>query len=270
LPLGDYLAPGFILPYAASSGCYWNKCAFCPEQAEQNPYTSLAADQVLDDIAALKQQTGPALIHFLDNAVSPALLKALASRPPDIPWYGFVRAHPALADVAYCRALRRSGCVLLKIGLESGNQDVLDAMHKGIELTMVARVLIALQAAGIETYVYLLFGTPSESITQARQTLDFVAGHADAITYLNLAVFNMPICSPEAGGLALADFSEGDLSLYTDFVHPLGWDRQSIRRFLDREFRRHPAVTSILQRDPPFFTSNHAPFFARPPVHSIP
>jgi hypothetical protein len=32
--------------------------------------------------------------------------------------------------------------------------------------------------------------------------------------------------------------------------------------FLDREFRRHPAVADILRRTPKHFTSNHAPFFS--------
>ncbi|MDH3329318.1 MAG: radical SAM protein, partial [Desulfobulbaceae bacterium] len=261
LPLGDYLAPGFILPYAASSGCYWNKCSFCPEKAEKNPYTSSSTDRVLNDIDLLKQRTNPSMLHFLDNAISPALLRSLASTPPDLDWYGFARVHHALADVDFCRALRKSGCVMLKLGLESGNQDILDSMNKGIDLDMVAQALAALRSAGIGTYVYLLFGTPSESIVQARDTLDFVVDHTDAITYLNLAIFNMPICSPEADTLEVSGFFEGDLSLYTDFFHPHGWNRKAIRRFLDHEFKRHPAVASILRRDPPYFTSNHAPFF---------
>ena len=58
-------------------------------------------------------------------------------------------------------------------------------------------------------------------------------------------------------------FYDGDLSLYTDFVHPKGWNRGLVRNFLDREFKRHPAVAAILRRDPPLFTSNHAPFFVR-------
>ena len=261
LALGDYLAPGFILPYPASSGCYWNKCSFCPEQAEKTPYTVTPTACVLKDIDLLAQHTGPALLHFLDNAISPGLLKALASKPQHVPWYGFARIHSALADAEYCRALRRSGCAMLKLGLESGNQDVLDAMQKGIDLDMVSRALTALKSAGIGTYVYLLFGTPAESITEARDTLHFTAVHADAITFLNLAIFNMPVCSPEAGSLEVSLFSEGDLSLYTDFVHPRAWNRQAVRRFLDREFKRHPAVAPILRRDPPHFTSNHAPFF---------
>jgi hypothetical protein len=263
IPLEDYLSPGFVLPYAASSGCYWNKCSFCPEKAEENPYASAATDRVLDDIYILRQQTSPALLHFLDNAISPALLKALTERPPGVHWYGFARVHSALTDIDFCRALRKSGCVMLKLGLESGNQDVLDAMNKGIDLGMAAQVLMTLRRAGIRTYVYLLFGTPSESIVQARHTLDFVGEHADAITFLNLAIFNMPICSPEAGTLEVSNFSEGDLSLYTNFVHPHGWHRKAIRRFLDQGFKRHPAVAAILRRDPPHFTSNHAPFFTK-------
>ena len=262
LELKDYLAPGFILPYSASSGCYWNKCSFCPEKAEKNPYTALSPERVLADIDPLVQQTKPVMLHFLDNAISPALLRTLALRPLSMDWYGFARVQPALADIDFCRALHRSGCVMLKLGLESGNQDVLDSMNKGIDLDMAAAVLTALKKAGIGTYVYLLFGTPGESIIEARQTLDFVIRHADAMTFLNLAIFNMPISSPEAATLEVSRFSEGDLSLYTYFVHPHGWDRQSIRRFLDREFKRHPTVAAILHRDPPHFTSNHAPFFA--------
>jgi len=261
LPLEDYLAPGFILPYAASSGCYWNKCSFCPEKAERNPYTAPPPGRVLQDINDLALETNPVMVHFLDNAISPALLKALAAMPLHIDWYGFARIQPLFTDADYCRALKRSGCVMLKLGLESGSQDILDSMHKGIDLAMVSDVLTALKNAGIGTYVYLLFGTPAESIAEARQTLDFVARHADTITFLNLAIFNMPVCSPEAETLQVSSFSEGDLSLYNDFVHPHGWDRQAIRRFLDREFKRHPAVAAILRRDPPHFTSNHAPFF---------
>ncbi|MFA6464551.1 MAG: cobalamin B12-binding domain-containing protein, partial [Desulfurivibrionaceae bacterium] len=69
LPLTGYLAPGLILPYAASSGCYWNKCLFCPEKAEGNPYQQIPPATVLADIASLKaaiQPSQPALLHFLD------------------------------------------------------------------------------------------------------------------------------------------------------------------------------------------------------------
>ena len=264
LPLAEYLAPGLILPYAASSGCYWNRCLFCPEKAEGNPYLQIPPATVLADLASLKaaiQPIQPALLHFLDNAVSPSLMQALAAEPPGLDWYGFARITPLLADGDFCHALRRSGCRMLKLGLESGDQSVLDAMNKGQDLDLIAKTLQALAEAGIATYIYLLFGTPSESLAEARRTLDFVVRHHSAITFLNLAVFNMPIGSPEAPFVARSEFYGGDLSLYTDFEHPKGWSRKEIRRFLDQEFKRHPAIAPILLRDPPIFTSNHAAFF---------
>ncbi len=261
LPLDDYLAPGLILPYAASSGCYWNKCSFCPEKAEDNPYKQVPPQQVLADLAELITRHRPRLLHFLDNAISPALMRALADEPPGVDWYGFARVAPLLADVDFCKRLRQSGCLMLKLGLESGDQGVLDNMEKGIDLDLVSQVMDALNEAGIATYVYLLFGTPSESIDEARKTLEFVRHHQDAITFLNLAIFNMPVCGPDASTLAVHDFYDGDLPLYTDFSHPRGWNRKEIRRFLDQEFKRDPVVAQIIRRDPPVFTSNHAAFF---------
>ncbi|MDH4027789.1 MAG: radical SAM protein, partial [Nitrospirota bacterium] len=82
------------------------------------------------------------------------------------------------------------------------------------------------------------------------------------IGFLNVALFNMPVCGPEAAEFRTGSFYEGDLSLYTDFTHPGGWDRKRVRQFLDNEFKKHPAVSEILRKDPPVFTSNHAPFFA--------
>jgi hypothetical protein len=261
LPRNAYLAPGFILPYAASSGCYWSKCSFCPETAEENPYLPVSTGKVLEDIRQLSAETSPVLLHFLDNAISPALLRAIVEDSPGIPWYGFARINTALTDPDFCRNLRKSGCKMLKLGIESGDQGVLDTMEKGIDLDLVSKALTTLKAAGIATYIYLLFGTPAESLTEARKTLAFVARHHAAITFLNLAVFNMPVCSSEATILQVDGFYEGDLSLYTNFVHPHGWDRKEVRRFLDLEFRRHPLIAPILRNDPPLFTSNHAPFF---------
>ena len=259
-PWDAYFSPGRILPYSASAGCWWRKCAFCPETAEQNGYAPTPPSQVIDDLRALAEHQ-PALIHFLDNALSPALLKRLADEPPPAPWYGYVRFTDDLLDLNFVRKLRRSGCVTLKLGLESGDQSVLDGMQKGIELAQVSAVLNNLKRAGIAAYVYLLFGTPWEGETEARRTLQFVADHADCINWLNAAIFNLPAHSDEAQRRATRSFYEGDLTLYHDFDHPQGWSRAKVRHFLQNEFCRHPAIRPILLANPPAFTSNHAPFF---------
>lgn len=261
LPVNDYLAPGLILPFRSSIGCYWGKCSFCPEKAEGTSYVPIPPKRAAMELHNLVALMGPALIHLVDNAISPALMQAMCDKPPGAPWYGFARITPHLKDPDFCIALKQSGCVMLKLGLESGDQGVLDALHKGIDLKTASLALQALKKAGIATYIYLLFGTPAETRLEAQHTLDFVADHAKEIRFLNTAIFNLPINSPEATGLETAGFYEADLSLYTDFRHPHGWSRRSIRQFLDMEFRRHPAIRPILNNHPPLFTSNHAPFF---------
>jgi len=261
-PIKNYFAPGPILPYSTSSGCYWNRCSFCPERAEGNPYDAIPADKVIDDLLHLVDKHKPVLIHLLDNAISPSLMKAISERPPGAPWYGFARITRHLIDPDFCLALKQSGCVMLKLGLESGDQTVLDSMEKGINLEEASLALKNLRKAGISTYVYLLFGTPPEGLAEARKTLEFVVKHQDCIGFLNLAIFNMPIYGPEVEQMETKTFYEGDLSLYTSFDHPKAWSRSLIRQFLDKEYRRHPAIAPILRRDPPVFTSNHAPFFA--------
>jgi radical SAM superfamily enzyme YgiQ (UPF0313 family) len=263
LPINGYFSPGLILPYSASSGCYWQDCLFCPEKAEGNSYIPLSADAVLDDLEWLIKRHKPVLVHFLDNAMSPTLLKGLIARPLPVPWYGFVRITDHFRDPDFCEGLRKAGCAMLKIGIESGDQGVLDQLQKGISLETASISLKNIKKAGIGTYLYFLFGTPPEGPSEAGHTMDFVKRHNEEIDFLNLAIFNMPIHGPDAEKHNSKEFYEGDLSLYSNFEHPKGWNRDMVRAFLDNEFRKDPAIRNIIRRNPPFFTSNHAAFFLK-------
>lgn len=260
-PLNGYFSPGLVLPYSTAQGCYWRQCSFCPEKAEDNPYLPQSPAKVLAQLHALCAGLHPCLIHLVDNALSPALLNALARSSLGVPWYGFTRITHHLTNDDFCLRLKRSGCAMLKLGIESGDQTVLDALHKGIELPTVARALKAIHGAGIATYIYLLFGTPPENEESARKTLSFAIDHLEYIDFLNLAIFNLPALSPEAQTLDTAAFYEGDLSLYDSFVHPLGWRRADVRKFLEKTFKKHPDIREIILRTPDYFTSNHVPFF---------
>ncbi len=257
----EYLSPGFVLPYTTSRGCFWKKCNFCPEKTENSPYSHIPPTTTIRDLQTLVQETSPSLIHFLDNALSPSSLIAISDNPPGVPWYGFARISTQLSDRDFCVSLKNSGCVMLKLGLESGNQNVLDRMEKGIDLHLASQVLGNLHAAGIATYVYLLFGTPAETLLEAQQTLSFIEKHHQYVSFLNLAIFNLPVCSQETALLEISDFYDGDLSIYRNFNHPANWNRREVRQFLDSTFKRSQTVAAILKKDPPFFTSNHAPFF---------
>ena len=260
----DYLTPRKILPYSASLGCSWKRCTFCSELWEDNPYCELSPEESIQQLRILIERHEPELIHLCDSEISRQLMQRILNNPPGIQWYGFSRFLPEMTGAAYCRKLAASGCAMLCLGLESGDQDVLDNLRKGIRTDQVRTILANLKEAGIGTYVYIMFGTPSENREKAFRTRDYILRNAGNIDYLNVSIFNMPAGSREAEKLAVNQFYDGDLSLYSEFSHPEGWNRRNVRDFLDREFRKVPELGEILKRTPPVFTANHAPFFLTP------
>lgn len=261
-----YFAPTEIIPYNFSWGCPWKNCSFCPERAEDLPYRGTKAEGALAALSGLGELYSPGLLHFTDNEVSPLYLSAMAdSGLPSRPWYGFARFSSRLLDPDFCAALAASGCVMLQLGLESGDQAVLDGMGKGTRLEDIEAILANLKSSSIGTYAYLLFGTPSEDREAALRTRDFVARLAPSIDFLNVALFNLPSRSLEAAALRTRAFYEGELSLYREFEHPRGWNRSEVRRFIAEDFGSEGAIRGILARTPPVFTSNHAPFFLPSP-----
>jgi hypothetical protein len=256
-----YFAPAGIVPYNFSWGCPWKRCSFCPERAEGLPYRGTPSGTATAQLRSLAEQHKPGLFHFTDNEISPLYLRALADSPPGAPWYGFARFSKRLLDPGFCEALAASGCVMLQLGLESGDQRVLDALGKGTRIEEIETALGNLASASIGVYLYVLFGTPAEDRGTAIRSRDFVALHAAEIDFLNAAIFNLPVSSPEAPALETRDFYEGELSLYREFRHPSGWDRSAVREFLARDFGAHTGIRGIIGRTPPVFTSSHAPFF---------
>ena len=269
VPRTSYLAPEPIAPVPLSRGCFWGQCRYCPEALatlDFQPVAPASIPALLDETRRLAQAD---LLHLSDSALSPAALGALARQRWGARWYGFTRFAPALSSAELCSDLRRSGCLMLQLGLESGSPRVLQHLRKGIDLEQAARSLERLADAGIAVFLYLMFGVPGERREDALQTLEFVAAHASQITYLNTSLLNLPLRSPAEAELELVPLSraggrgvEGvhDLGLYTGFRHREGWDRRAARRFLEREFARHPEVAELLRRSPPVFGANHAPF----------
>ncbi len=267
-----YLAPGPVLPVAATRGCYWRRCAFCPEAARGTAGFSRGAPaELARGIVAAADRAGARWVHLTDEAVPVSHLRVLARglRGTGISWYGFARPEPALADPALAAELARGGCRMLQLGVESASQRLLDSVSKGIRADRSGEVVRALAGAGIRTYVYLLVGLPTETRDEAEATLDWARRHAGSITFLNLSLFHLPRGSrleadAEALGLRWRDEDPGpDLSLYRAFHDPRGWSRPGLRRRL-AEVRGDPVLGPILGRVPPGFTVNHAGFCPLP------
>lgn len=271
--LGEYLSPQPVLPLTASRGCYWRKCLFCPEAAAPiHPYKTLPTAELPALMRTLADKYGIRHIQLTDNAVPVKMLKVLVENGDtlaDLNWFGFVRFEAVFEDADFVHRLAQSGCRMLQVGLESGSQQVLDRLGKGVRLKSAERILKNLAAAGIASYVYILLGTPGETEADAEMTLEFLEAHASEIGFLNISIMNLPRASglldnPEQYGIAASEpvAADNPLGLYQKFQPENEWDRAAARRFLERRLLGSPAIRAIVQRNPPLFTSNHAIFFA--------
>jgi hypothetical protein len=269
VPWDRYWAPTPILPLAASRGCYWRRCAFCPESAQDNqPFRRAAPALLRETVLEARDAHGAGWVHLVDNAVPPATLSRLAEglRGAGVGWYGFARMEKQFLDPAFAKTLAAGGCRMLQLGLETGSQRLLDLMGKGTRIEHAGAVLRNLTRAGIRTYVYLLFGIPTERRDEAEETLNWTVDHAQYITFLNLSIMHLPRGSdldrsPGRFGLRPVpdEGSPPALSLYKGFGPSDPLARRESRRFLAR-LRSEPALRDIVRRSPRGFGSNHAAF----------
>jgi len=186
--LDAYLAPGRVLPIAASRGCYWRRCAFCDEGrrdfAQDRPRAFAAR------LARLAAAHAPACLHFTDNAVPPACLRLLADEGSPAAWFGFVRARPELRDPGFVRALAASGCRMLQLGLETPVPRLLAALGKGVDPGDYGPILRNCAEAGIRSYVYLMFGLPGQTVADCEAALRLIA--SEPMDFLNASIFRLP------------------------------------------------------------------------------
>ncbi len=274
-PWDLYFAPQRTAPLVTARGCYWNRCTFCPEVV--NPETKLRlarVERVAADMDALYEQHGVTMFHFIDSAMPPRTLKGIADHVVDTgrpyTWYGFSRLEPYLFRPGWADHLARGGCRMLKLGLETASQRLLDVMDKKQDAYEVSRVLRSLRDARILVHAFLMFGTPFEVEQDAQDTLDFVAAHSDCIQFMNCSLMNLAKGSPMAldppahGITGVTPFEipgrNLDLALYDNF-DCRGWGRLEARRFLHGRFLRHDLVRPAYLQTPVHYDSNHSVFF---------
>jgi len=159
-------------------GCYWHRCAFCDTQLDYiRRYSPTPIPALITQIQDIIGQTGQTGFHFIDEAMPPALLRALSteliSQKIQITWWGNIRFDSAFTpDLAALMA--ESGCVAVTGGLEAATDRLLALLKKGFTLKQAAQVTRSFSEAGILVHAYLMFGCPSQTAQDTVDSLDFV------------------------------------------------------------------------------------------------
>ena len=177
-PLNLYYTPEVIFNIQTSRNCYWKKCTFCTHH-HGSKYGIKTVDKVINDIKRLQEKFNAKYFHFVDEAMSPAYLKKLSEKiieeGIDMKFYIYGRLEKEFTSDIFELAYK-AGLRLVMWGFESANERIYTLMNKGELTSSESRRKILLDAynAGVWTHLFIMFAFPSESLEEAKETVDFL------------------------------------------------------------------------------------------------
>lgn len=115
------------------------------------------------------------------------LAAAMIGEGVRVSWTANMRANVDFETLLLCR---RAGLRSVCTGFESGTQELLDAMKKGIDLNCMKRFARDARRAGVLVHGCFLFGIPGETPESMQRTLDFALSlNPDTAQFYPLMVY---------------------------------------------------------------------------------
>jgi radical SAM superfamily enzyme YgiQ (UPF0313 family) len=151
----------------ATIGCPWNRCAFCAMYKDRKFRVRPLADVLADiDAARLAYRSVPSLFLADGNTIAlptDELLAVLAHAYavfPELEHVGTYGGAKYLAQksVAELAALHDAGLSVVYLGLESGDDEVLARVKKGVTAAEMVKAGVNLREAGFPVSLYVLVG----------------------------------------------------------------------------------------------------------------
>lgn len=171
----------------ATRGCP-NNCFFCGSRNLWSRKVRFRSpENVVQEIKGL-QKMGLKIIHFDDDTFGVnrkyinELCNELILHCPGLRWS--CQIHPSLVDEQNISLMKAAGCLLIKMGIESGNNEILSAMRKNITIEQALDACRLIKKHGIELRVYFMVGFPQETEETLMDTIFAMKkAKSDAIIY---------------------------------------------------------------------------------------
>jgi hopanoid biosynthesis associated radical SAM protein HpnJ len=171
-----YLPHPYVSLYTGR-GCR-SKCTFClwPQTVGGQRYRTRSVDHVVEEIRLGQRYFPQVKEYFFDDDTftdDRPRAEAIARRLGRL---GVSWSCNAKADVPYetLKVLKDNGLRLLLVGYESGNQQILNNVKKGIRLDNARRFTRDAKALGIKIHGTFIFGLPGETSETIQETIRFV------------------------------------------------------------------------------------------------
>jgi hypothetical protein len=176
-----------------SRGCR-NGCAFCIHPVKSHRQVRLKSiGRLLREVRRMDEQYGFRAFRFAGSCTPYSLLNEFAGEVSrqKLPLRYASFAHIRDNEEAVFAAIRKSGCVALFFGIESGSQRILDAMRKKVKVSQIQAALRHCRDAGIFTVGSLIFPAPGEDAHSEAETLALIPTLG-----LNSIMLQAPIVAP--------------------------------------------------------------------------
>lgn len=177
-PLPDQYKRLPAISYLSSRGCTWKKCTFCFESSVKSQiYRRHSPERVVKDIKYLQERYGIKEIDFLDDEFFinemwiERFCNLLKEEKIDLSWSAYGRVDHVTKNMFVLA--KEVGCWSVFFGIESGNQDLLEIVNKGITLEQVKTACKWAKEAGLEIRGSFMLGLPGENPRKAQITIDF-------------------------------------------------------------------------------------------------
>ncbi|UCC92008.1 MAG: radical SAM protein, partial [Candidatus Aenigmatarchaeota archaeon] len=151
--------------------CNWPYNMFGHKIRKRNP------KDVVDEVEHCIKKYGLKTYKFFDDTLTAdrkhaiAICKELIKRGIKTPW--ICNARVDTLDEETMRLMKKAGCYLYKVGVESGNQKILNWIKKGTTVQQIKRFFKTTKKVGIQTFASFMIGYPDETRETIKQTLDF-------------------------------------------------------------------------------------------------
>lgn len=190
--LDAYHAPRLVLPILSSRGCFFGRCAFCTHQLTYLGYREESASRTVEKLLCLRKQHGTEYFSFVDEMIHPNRFRRLSKLFKDNRLsicYSAYAKPVAGFSAQLLNELYEAGARVIMWGVESGAQRVLNAMRKGTRVPDMRRVLRAAHKAGIWNLVFIMFGFPTETLSEWEETVQFLTAERENIDAISRSRF---------------------------------------------------------------------------------
>jgi len=208
-----------IIYLIASRGCvYW--CSFCATvRMHGRKYRFRSPENVVDELEFMHKTYGVDIFTFCDDAFTvdqartEKLCKAILDRKLKIQWNCGTRVDMLTKELLL--KMKEAGCISVWFGVESGTQQVLDEMKKGITTEQTIEVLGWVRELGLRPVPNVILGFPTETKKSAWKTIHY----AERLSPKDVPFYNIATPFPgtpmydqvlENGWLRVTDFDKYD------------------------------------------------------------